>query len=349
MKSKNKNYNTRIKRCRYCIMPEVKNVFEFDEHGVCPSCRSFKHMTAESSGPAFDDKSPDEKMAIFKRKVAKLRSKNSPYDCAVAVSGGKDSIMTLYIAKKILGLNPLAIFIDNGFALDQMYENIKNATDILEIDAVLRKTHSMKRLFRLLLTSGKNIYYCRVCHAFLDLLVNQVCSQYNIRLVLGGYTKGQQYIINKELFRIYDESDRNTIEVIKHDPEFGEFVELFRNQSAYFYKNYGQIVHMTPFKYVEWNEDQILDTLYKELDFRLPERSWPDKSSNCTFNYVAQLLAMKQFGFAQHESELSELVRQKEMTRERALEIIETPIETADLENPLKKLHLTCDAIGITD
>lgn len=32
------------------------------------------------------------------------------YDCAIGVSGAKDSIMTLYIAKKELKLNPLAIF-----------------------------------------------------------------------------------------------------------------------------------------------------------------------------------------------------------------------------------------------
>lgn len=60
--------------------------------------------------------------------------KNSKYDCAVSISGGKDSLMVLYIAKKILNLNPLGICIDNGFIREEeLVNNIKNAADVLEI------------------------------------------------------------------------------------------------------------------------------------------------------------------------------------------------------------------------
>jgi len=83
----------------------------------------------------------------------------------------------------------------------------------------------------------------------------------------------------------------------------------------------------------------------KELKWKTPDRSWPDKSSNCSFNYVAQYLAEQQFGYAQHESELSCLVRENEITRERALEVIQTPIEHDDLVKALDKLGLTLDEI----
>lgn len=336
------NYNIKVKRCSCCVMPEYKDVIKLDSSGMCSLCS--ERLTTEKleqvGNESFDGASPEHKMQVFKKKVERFKTPGSKYDCAVAVSGGKDSIMTLYIARKQLGLNPLAIFIDNGFALEQMYENVRNASDVLGCDLVIFKSSEVAGMFRYLLQSGKNIYYCRVCHALLDLKINEICAQNDIKLVLGGYTKGQQYIRNSELFRIYEESDANTIELFEANPEFSAYTELFRGQTAYFRKHFPQIAHMSPFRYVEWNEEEILQTIRTELKFKLPERSWPDKSSNCSFNYVAQLLAMKQFGFAQHEAELSELVRKGELSRSRALEIIETPIETEDLERALKPLRL---------
>lgn len=54
---------------------------------------------------------------------------------------------------------------------------------------------------------------------------------------------------------------------------------------------------------------------------------------------------MKQFGYAQHETELSDLVREGELSRQRALEIIRTPIEEENLKRPLLKLGLCIDDI----
>lgn len=338
------NYNPPVKRCRECVMPEITGVIELNEDGVCHIC-SNDRGNAGNGGVSFDDKHAEEKLAIFRRKIEKMLRPDRTYDCAVAVSGGKDSIMTLYIAVKQLGLKPLAIFVDNGFALQEMYDNVRNATDILGVDLIIYKTSDIVEMFKIFLKSGKKIYYCRACHAVLDLAINRICRQNNINLVLGGYTKGQQYIKNTELFSIYDESDANAVEILSRDTRFSVLCDLFKNQNKYFHDHFGEINHLSPFKYVEWNEEKIIDVLKREMKFKLPERSWPDKSSNCTFNYVAQYLAMRQFGFAQHESELSGQVRSGELTRERALDIIETPIETEDLIKPLSRLDMKIEDI----
>ena len=102
--------------------------------------------------------------------------------------------MTLYIAKKILGLNPLAVMIDSGFALKEMPKNLENATDILGIDSMIFKMSDIQDVFGLLLRSKKRIYYCRLCHALLDLKIHEIASRFGVNLILGGYTKGQQYI-----------------------------------------------------------------------------------------------------------------------------------------------------------
>lgn len=335
-------YNVKMTRCKKCIMPEYPGVIKFDDNGVCNLCNEF--VKSENNDISFDSFTAEEKLKILQKKVDRYKNKGE-YDCAVAVSGGKDSIMTLYIAVKQLGLKPLAIFIDNGFALDEMYDNVKNATDILGVDLLIYKSSTMLKMFPELLKSKKHLYYCRICHALLDMTILSICHKYKIGLSLGGYTKGQQYIKLNELYWIYKESDDNIVELLEKMPEFSHLIPMYRNQHAYFLKEYGNIQQISPFKYVEWNEDEIIKIITEKLKWKMPERSWPDKSSNCSFNYVAQYLTEKQFGYAQHESELSCLVRENELTRERAEEIIESPIEYGDIVKPLEKLGLKLEDI----
>ena len=162
-----------------------------------------------------------------------------------------------------------------------------------------------------------------------------------MKLILGGYTKGQQYIKSNELFWIYEVSDRNVVEVLADYPQYRELSDLVKNQTAFFHRRYPEIAQISPFKYVRWDEDEIVDLLTRELGFKRSARSWPVNSSNCLFNHVAQYLVEKDFGYAQHEVELSELVRDGEMTRQRALQICSSPILQDAIGESLEKLGLT--------
>ncbi|MDE6426704.1 MAG: phosphoadenosine phosphosulfate reductase family protein [Ruminococcus sp.] len=337
------NFETR--RCRRCVMPEVKGHLELDENGLCSLCREAEEIqkSEEKKFFNFDDKSPEEKKAVFLKKIERFRT-GGKYDCMVAVSGGKDSIMTLSVAHE-LGLKVLALFVDNGFALPEMYDNIRNAADAMDIDWLTLRTTKMKKIFKALLESRKNIYYCRVCHILLEDIIKTTCINNNIRLVLGGYTKGQSYLKQNALSWIFEESDRNTLEVLRADGSFPEYIELFEDPIKYAMKNYRGVMQISPFKYLEYDEEKIIRTLQEKYNFRLPEKSWPAHSTNCSFNYVSQYLAVKQFGYSQHETEFSDLVRSGEMAREQAENLMNTPVTEKDLENALDVLGLTKDVI----
>jgi hypothetical protein len=60
---------------------------------------------------------------------------------------------------------------------------------------------------------------------------------------------------------------------------------------------------------------------------------------------VCQKLTVEWFGYSQHEAEISMLVRRGEMTRQRALEIIETPITRNDIALALDCMGLAPDEI----
>ena len=332
----------RREHCSCCIMPEAPDHVVFDDEGVCDICRR-RDALARQHG-SFGKTDGEQKLNLLKKKVNRFRN-DGPYDCVCSVSGGKDSLMTLYIAKKILGLRPLAVRIDSGFSLPEMPENLANATDALGIDSVIFKVSDIQDLFKLFLKSKRRIYYCRLCHALLDWKIHEIAQRFDVKLILGGYTKGQQYIRNSELFWIYDVSDKNAIDLLSEYPQYRELTELVANQTAFFHKRYPEIAQISPFKYVKWDEREIVELLTKELGFKRSSRSWPTNSSNCLFNHVSQYLAEKDFGYAQHEVELSELVRDGEMTRQRALDICESPISGEAIEESLEKLGLSMDAL----
>lgn len=324
------------RRCKCCIMPETRNRIILNQEGICNICAEYKKSTEQFIH--FTDLDAQSRMKILKKKISRLKGVGD-YDSAVALSGGKDSTMALYIAKEVLHLNPLAIFVDNGFALPEMYANVKNATDILGVDLIQYKAKDFFEIFKIFLNSGKQIYYCRVCHTLLDYFINDICRLYGIPLVLGGYTKGQNYITNSELFWIYEISDNNMKKVLG-GTKYEKYIEMLSDPKTYMGTHFKNIAHISPFKYVNYADEKILSFLTSELKFVLPKHSWPELSTNCSFNFISQILAQKEFGYSQHETELSDLIRCGEMSRKKALQICYR-IGSEDLKEPLQRLGMT--------
>ena len=67
------------------------------------------------------------------------RLPGSDYDALVAYSGGKDSSIALYLAKRVLNLNVIAYTLDNGFIPDEVLKRSKSICDFLEVPLVVVK------------------------------------------------------------------------------------------------------------------------------------------------------------------------------------------------------------------
>jgi tRNA(Ile)-lysidine synthase TilS/MesJ len=63
----------------------------------------------------------------LKEILSAVRTKGSKrkFDCVLGISGGRDSIYTLYLAKKIWGLNPIAVHFNDGFGNPVAGENMR--------------------------------------------------------------------------------------------------------------------------------------------------------------------------------------------------------------------------------
>lgn len=323
-------------RCAHCVMPETKGHIDLDDNGICNICS--KHLHQHQSG------SPAVKggMEELRKKIHEVTTcAGNDHNALVALSGGKDSTMALYVTVKELGLRPLAVFIDNGFCTESMLCNVRNAAEKLGVDLVIYAPQLIKYLFKHLLLSKSRVYYCRICNALIDYYLRAIALQHGIPLLITGLTKGQEFLKGTELFWIYRASDANLLRAIAGRAEFSLIAEMFASLALYFYKNFSSITQVAPFHYLVYEEQEILRVLTGELGYALPEISWPQGSTNCLFNFVCQSLTVDYFGYSQHEVEISALVRNNEMSRARALEIIETPISVQQMDLALAKLDLT--------
>ncbi|MFC2023154.1 hypothetical protein ACFLT5_00250 [Chloroflexota bacterium] len=64
------------------------------------------------------------------------------------MSGGRDSTYLLYYLVKVLDLNVLAFFSDNGFIPEQTRLSIKNSVDILGVQLVRKKNEYLEQCIR---------------------------------------------------------------------------------------------------------------------------------------------------------------------------------------------------------
>ena len=86
--------------CKECIQPDTRPGIFFDNEGVCGAC------IWEHEKKILDWKARELELNKI---IENAKSKRSLYDCAIGVSGGKDSTYQTYMIKKEFGLNPLVV------------------------------------------------------------------------------------------------------------------------------------------------------------------------------------------------------------------------------------------------
>lgn len=119
---------TKVRICSRCVMDETVPDITFDNDGICNLCTD---AVLKIKSEVFTGEEGQTKINELVNKISRSTSKK--YNCIIGVSGGVDSSYVAYLAKD-LGLNPLAIHLDNGWNTDTSVKNIKKILDKLDID-----------------------------------------------------------------------------------------------------------------------------------------------------------------------------------------------------------------------
>ena len=111
-----------MRYCKKCVMPDTRPGIAFDSDGVCMPCKNHERKQKVDYEVRFEE---------FKRLCDKYRGSNgSSWDCAIAVSGGKDSHFQTYMMKEVMGLNPILFSVEDNFSMTEAGKhNLRNISE----------------------------------------------------------------------------------------------------------------------------------------------------------------------------------------------------------------------------
>jgi len=328
-----------MNRCVKCVMPDTAQGITFNQEGICNLCQSFKSHTILG-------------VDVLKKEIEKHLLPNARYDCIVPISGGRDSAYAIYYVKEELGLTPLAVHNDNDFETEQAKKNLKSIVDSLGVDYVLMSSssHLSKKIVREKMEMNAPFG--------IDLVVSQTCEPCEY-----GFESAAHNIAKKEGVKLIiwgdsqDESTQSYHDLISQDMP-SKISKLFSpgliNRFKYHYyfkqlraeygqKHYPDLVPIHLFDYIRWDRRTIISTIQGKLGWEKPDGSVTTWRTDCKLVFFVSYLYKKCYGVSKMELGFSNMVRDKKMSREKAieeLELMEKEFDVQTLETLLREIGI---------
>ncbi len=322
-----------LRRCTKCILPETMPFIKFDDEGVCNYCNNYTPRNI-----------PKPKEELFQL-VEPYRRKNSQ-DCIVPFSGGRDSCYGLHLIVNELKMKPITYTYDWGMVTDLGRRNISRMCAELGVENIIvaadiskkRKNIAMNLKAWLksphlgmisILTAGDKHFFRHV-----ETVKKQTGIDLNLwginplevthfkagflgvkpyfeedKVYMNGISKQINYHVHRFKAMLRSPGYFNSS---LWDTLSGEYYRSFTEKKDYF--------HI--FDYWRWDE-KIVDGVLEEYDWeKAPDTNttWRIGDGTAAFyNYLYYLVA----GFTEHDTFRSNQIREGQLTREEALELVE--------------------------
>lgn len=329
--------------CKNCLLPESYPKLRFDDNGICNICNeyNFKKESKYDFGKL---------KGRLKNEFNKHKNKGT-YDCLVLFSGGKDSTYMLYTLMKEFNLKILAFTFDNGFLSKQTFMNINNTLNQLNVDHVYFKPQYsiMKDIFKLGIESCINPEFkpyvfhfgavCWPCFTVLIIQAYKIAYEKKIPIICGGWSSGQtrmgDYLGKGSLFESIESGANLFVKPFIH---YVETINspLKHNELLKIRYKINEGIRLFPFYlYFNYDEKKILTTINSKLNWTSPTDT-DTCSTNCIINSLGNYIHKKVFGFNRYAIQISDLIRQGLINREKALDLLSKKEDT-NIVNSLKK------------
>lgn len=321
-----------IKRCTKCLLPETMPFITFDSDGVCNYCHNYKLRNT-----------PKPKEELFEL-VKPYRRNNEP-DCLVPFSGGRDSSYSLHLIVNELKMTPITYTYDWGMVTDLGRRNISRMCSKLGVENIIvaadisKKRRNIRNNLRAwlksphlgmisILTAGDKHFFQHI-----ETVKKQTGIDLNLwgvnplevthfkagflgikpdfeedRVYMTGFYKQlrYQYLRFKTMLKspgYFNSSIWDTLS--------GEYYRSFLKKKDYFHV----------YDYWRWDEKKIDETL-SQYDWELApdtNTTWRIGDGTAAFyNYIYYTVA----GFTEHDTFRSNQIREGQITREEALELV---------------------------
>lgn len=176
-----------MRYCKKCTMPDTRPGITFDSEGVCCACNHFENRKNIDW---------DARWAELEALCDKYRGCNGPgnYDCAIAVSGGKDSHFQVHIMKEVMHMNPILFSVEDNFPMTQAgISNLKNISEEFGCPIISYKPNikAQKKLMRAMFEKyGKPTWYI---DRFIYTFPLHMALKFNTMLLVYGENVSFEY------------------------------------------------------------------------------------------------------------------------------------------------------------
>lgn len=303
--------------CNRCISDERLPGISFDSEGICNYCRI--HETLEKQFPAGE--AGKQRLRHIASEIIEA-GRGKKYDCVIGVSGGCDSSYLVYIAKKELGLRPLAVHFDNTWNTNIATQNIYTVLKKLGVDL---STHVVN-----------NREYDDIYKSFLKAGVKDIDTPTDIGLITTLYRaaekEGVKYILDGHSFRTegivptdFVYMDGKYIESV-HQRYGSVPMKTFPNLkmgSWLKWMTINKIKRVRPLYYVEFQKEQVKKFLASEFGWEwYGGKHMENRFTVFALNYFLP----KKFDIDIRVIEYSGLIRSGQMSRAHAVDEMKQPV-----------------------
>jgi N-acetyl sugar amidotransferase len=301
--------------CTRCILDTTVPEISFDSKGVCSFCKI--HDSLEKTHPLHE-----EGKKYFTSLIEQIKKEggNNAYDCIVGVSGGRDSTYTLYTAVE-MGLRPLAVHFDNGWNSEIAVNNIKNATNKLDIDlhTVVADWEEFKDLQKSFLSASVSDAEVPTDYVIISVLM-QTANKFHVRYIFNGHSFrtegvapiGWTYMDGKYIRSVHARFGKQKIT---------SFPVMSLSELLY-YTFIKRIRMIDVPEFIEYNQAVVDDVLKNKLGWNY---YGGHHHENVFTEFFQSFYLPKKFDIDKRKLEYSALVRSGQMKREDALNEVQHP------------------------
>lgn len=112
-----------MRYCKKCTMPDTRPGIIFDENGICCACTHYENRKKVDWTARWKE------LEVLCDKYRGCNGLGN-YDCAIAVSGGKDSHFQVHIMKEVMKMTPILFSVEDNFPMTEAgMHNIKNISE----------------------------------------------------------------------------------------------------------------------------------------------------------------------------------------------------------------------------
>lgn len=305
-----------VRTCTRCIMDETAKDIEFDADGVCNYCKGFlekqqKHIPVTE----------EERLRRLDALISQVKgsSRGKRYDCIVGLSGGVDSSWTLVQAVR-LGLNPLAVHMDNGWNTELAQNNIANLVRQLGVDL---HTHvidwpEIRGLMQAFFDA--DVIDIEVLYDNAMLAVNyQQAVKHGLKYILAGTNIATEGVDIPRTWNWHKADKRNIVAISRRFG--GPRLKTFPAVSTFSLIGYWGLRRIRWISFLDYLNYRKVDALHV-LKSEFGYKPYPYKHYENVFTRFYQgFLQPHKFGVDKRKPHLSSLIMAGEITRDEALQM----------------------------